>query len=93
MARMNKLQLHIKSGESYKCYEQKQLDTNRAYSVISFTLVSKKRKLICGIRSQKIDFPCEDWGKCLEWVRGSCWDANHVVFLDLGTGYMGVFTL
>lgn len=40
-----------------------------------------------------MDPKSEDWLSL--WGLGGVfgWDADHVVFLDLGTGYMGVFTL
>lgn len=80
--------------ESHKYVEQKKPETKVCMLCDSFTQISKQVKLICGFRSQEIDYLC--WGLGKVFAVGyevAFWGASNVLFFVLGTGYMRVFTL
>lgn len=89
---MNKLQLHVTVCESHKYIaEQRSQTLKRSYFMILLYKFPKQVKLAFGVRSQEIADPRWGLGKVSE---GPFWVLVMLsLFLVLGTGFMGVFTL
>lgn len=81
---MNRVLLHAVMCDYQNNVEKKKSNTKRAHTVWLYLIEVQKQEKDSGYPWRQ----GSDWG-----VTGGFWDVCHVLFIDLGTGYTGVFCL